>query len=230
MGEGVDHVITGRKHPSHQTSSLLGLSYNKSFIYFLVVSQKVHVAFLGHIDFKRLQIMHKWLIQNAGDFEHPMFLLTIVDLASYEVDRVGLFVHPSFDGSSFGYEKAEAAQGNDLGFVDFEVRREYDPEPATPLDGDVALEDYLVDGILATVLQVNIVEVIGIKRRRDSDALHGSIIQLCDQVLLFVHDFEDEALLVLDDRVVEFADEEYDLGVVVPFACQFISDRQELKP
>lgn len=162
--------------------------------------------------------MHKWLIQNARDFEHPMFLLTIVHLASYEVDRVGLFVHPSSDGSAFGYEKADAAQSYDLGFIDFEVWWKHDSESATPLDRYVALKDYLMDGILATVLQVNIVEVISIKGRRDSDAFHGSIIQLCDQVLLFVHDFEDKALLILDDWVVKFTDEEYDLRIIVLFA------------
>ena len=86
-----------------------------------------------------------------------------------------------------------------------------------------------MDGILTTVLEINIVEVICVKRCWDSDALHGSVIQLCDQILLFVHDFEDEALLVFNDWVVEFANKEYDLGVIVLFASQFISNSQKLK-
>jgi len=173
--------------------------------------------------------MHKWLIQNAGDFEHAVFLLTIVDLASYEVDRVVRFVDPPLNGSSFRHEKAEATQSDDLCFIDFKVWREHYPESAALLYRNVTLQDYLVDGILTTVLEINIVEVICVKRCWDSDALHGSVIQLCDQILLFVHDFEDEALLIFNDWVVELANEEYDLGVIVLFAGQFISNSQKLK-
>ena len=86
-----------------------------------------------------------------------------------------------------------------------------------------------MDGILTTVLQINIVEVICIKRCWDSYAFHRCILHFCDQILLFIHDFEDEALLIFNNRVVEFANEEYDLGIIVLFACQFILNSQKLE-
>ena len=161
--------------------------------------------------------MYKRLIQNTGNFEHPMFLLTIVNLARRQVDWVVRFIHPSPDGSSFGDEETKSTQSDNPRFLDFKVRWEDYPESAASLDRNAALEDNLVCGILTTVLEINVVEVICIKRRWNCDSLHRRIVQLCDQVLFLVHDFEDETFLVFNDRIVEFANIENDLGVVILF-------------